>query len=335
MRIFTRNVIVFGLVVALISVGTVGFHVIEGWSWFQAFYGTLMTISTIGAEPENELSPQGRLFNVVLIFFGIGVVGFAIGTLTHTVIQSELGSFFGRRRMEKEISRLRDHFIICGAGRVGRRVAQEIAARNLPLVIVEQDPAQAKWAQELAYPVIFADATDEAVLRQARIEHARGLASAVTSDAQNVYIVLTARGMAPNLPIIARASEEAAEPKLLKAGANTVISPYSYAGVRIARMLTRPHVQRFIDLALSSLADEDLDLNIEEVRVSDSSKLVGASLRDADIRHRLGLIVLAVRREGGHLKFNPGPDQTIAAGDYLIVIGDSQQLKGLETLAGV
>jgi voltage-gated potassium channel len=316
-------------------VGTVGFHVIERWSWFKAFYGTLMTVSTIGAEPENQLSHAGRVFNVALIFLGLGVVGFAIGTLTHAVIQFELGEIFGRRRMEKEIARLRDHFIICGAGRVGRRVALEVAARGLPLVIVEQNPAKAQWAQENRFPVIVGDATSEAILRQARIEFARGLASAVTSDAQNVYIVLTARGMAPRLPIVARASEEAAESKLLKAGASTVISPYHYAGQRMARVLTRPNVQQFIDLALSSLSDGDLDLQIEEMRVSERSELAGSNLAQAEVHHRLGVIVLAIRHADGHLDFNPRPDQAIAPGDFLIAMGDSQKLKELELLAGV
>jgi voltage-gated potassium channel len=148
MRIFNRATLVFTLVLGLLVVGTVGFHVIEGWPWFQSFYGTLMTVSTIGSDPEERLSHNGRVFNVVLIFLGVGAVGFSIGTLTHAVIESELGLFFGRRRMEKEISKLRDHFIICGAGRVGRKVAAEIAARNLPFVIVEHDQAKAQWAQE-------------------------------------------------------------------------------------------------------------------------------------------------------------------------------------------
>lgn len=326
---------VVAAVLALILLGTVGFHLIEGWPWFTALYGTLMTVSTIGAEPENQLSHTGRVFNIVLIVLGAGVVSFAVATLTRAVIEFELGTFFGRRRMEKEIAKLRDHFIICGAGRVGRRVAQEVSARNLPLVIVERESPKARWAEEQNLPVIIGDATSEAVLRQARIEQARGLASAVTSDAQNVYIVLTARGMAPGLPIIARASEEDAESKLLKAGATTVISPYSYAGQRMARMLTRPNVQRFIDLALSSLSDGDLDLQIEEVRINEASKLSGVSLSEADIRHRLGVIVLAIRRQNGHLDFNPQSDQRIAAGDYLIAMGDSQNLKDLETLAGV
>ncbi len=330
-----RAAAVFFLVLSLLAVGTVGFHVIEGWPYFKALYATLMTVSTIGAEPENQLSETGQLFNVVLIFLGVCVVGFTMATLTHAVIESELGLFFGRRRMEKEISRLKNHIIICGAGRVGRRVANEVTAREIPLVVVEQDPSKAQWAQEQALPVIIGDATSEAVLRRARIEHARGLASAVTSDAQNVYIILTARGMAPELPIIARASEDDAEAKMLRAGATTVISPYSYAGHRMAQTLMRPHVQRFLDLALSSLSDGDLDLQIEEIRITEDSELAGSNLRQADMRNRFGVIILAIRGKDGLLRFNPRPDHTISPGDFLIAMGDSRELKKLESMAGI
>lgn len=335
LRPLRRAAIVLALIATLLAVGTLGFRLIEHWPWFQCLYCTLMTVSTIGGEPVNQLSHAGQVFNIVLIFLGLGVVGFAIGTFTRAVIEFELGAFFGRRRMEKSLSSLRDHFIICGAGRVGRRLAVEVAARNLPLLIIESDPVRAQWAQQQNFPVIIGDASNEAVLRHARIEFARGLASAVTSDAQNVYIVLTARGMAPNLAIVARASEEDAEAKLLRAGATTVISPYSYAGQRMARVLTRPNVQRFIDLALSSLNDGGLDLQIEEVQVADDSRLSGACLGEADIRKRLGIIILAIRRKGGRLDFNPGPDDTISSGDYLIAMGDSQKLKELEGLAGI
>ncbi len=334
-RIISRPVAGLFLIFLLIAIGTVGFHLIEGWPWFQALYATLMTVSTIGAEPVNQLSHHGRMFNVVIIFLGVGTVGFAVATLTQAVIESELGTFFGQRRMEKEIAKLKDHIIICGAGRVGRRVAAEVAARNIPVVIIEQDPSKAKWAQERNFPVMIGDATSEPVLQQARIEYARGLAAAVTSDAQNVYIVLTAHGMAPNLPIVARASEEAAESKLIKAGATAVLSPYSYAGQRMARMLTRPNVQRFLDVALSSLSDGDLDLQIEEVRVAEKSQLIGSSLSDSGLRKRLGVIILAIRRTDGHLDFNPGPSQTVSPGDCLIAMGDSLKLKELESLAGV
>jgi voltage-gated potassium channel len=329
-----RSVAIISLLVfVLIGIGTVGFHVIEGWPWFDSFYGTLMTVSTIGADPVNKLSHSGRVFNVGLIVLGVGVVGFAIGSFTQAVIHLELGALVGRRRMEKEISKLRDHFIICGAGRVGRRVATEVAARNLPLLLIEQEPTRAQWAHEKNFPVIIGDATDEAILREARIGFAKGLASAVTSDAQNIYIILTARGLAPNLPIVARASEESAESKLLKAGATTVISPYTFAGQRIARFLISPNIQHFIDLASSPLSGGKLDLRMEEVCVSNQSSLAGARLGEADIRHRLGVIILAIRRDRGEVDFNPTPDRRISAGDYLIAMGDSQKLKELEILA--
>ena len=333
MKLLNRTTLIVGMLLALLAVGTVGFRLIEGWPWFPSFYTTLMTISTIGAEPENQLSYNGRVFNVVLIFLGLGVVSFAVGSLTRAVIEMELGVFFGRRRMEKEIARMKGHIIICGAGRVGRRIAGEVAARGLPLVVIEREGDRARWAQQKNYPIVMGDASSEAVLREARIETAAGLASAVTSDAQNVYIVLTARGIAPAIPIIARASEEDAESKLLRAGATAVISPYTYAGQRMAGMLTRPNVQNFIDLALSSLDDGGLDLQIEEIRVGDGSKLLGASLAENDIGRRLGVIVLAIRRKTGKLHFNPGADHTISPGDCLIAMGDSSKLKELELLA--
>jgi voltage-gated potassium channel len=281
------------------------------------------------------LSQPGRIFNVGLIVLGVALVGFAIGTFTQAMIQFELDTFVGRRRMEKEISKMRDHIIICGTGRVGRRVAIELSERNLSILLVDKEPARAQWAQERGFPVIIGDASDESVLREARIGFAKGLASAVNSDANNIYIVLTARGLAPSIPIVARASDDSAETKLLKAGATTVISPYAYAGQRIARLLTKPNVQHFIDLASSSLGGGKLNLQIEEMHVSNQSKLTGMTLGDADIRHRLGVIILAIRREGGELEFNPPSHRKIVAGDYLISMGDSNKLKALENLAAV
>lgn len=327
------TIIILILVALLIGGGTAGFHLVERWTWFKSFYATLMTLSTIGAGPENELSSHGEILNIGLILLGVALVGFAIGSLTKAVIEFELGSFFGRRRMEKELSTLKKHFIICGVGRVGRRVAAEVAARRQPLVIIERDPARAVWAQDRGFPVIIGDASSEAILRKARIESAQAVAAAVTSDAQNVYIALTARGIAPNVLIVARASEEDAESKLLRAGATTVVSPYSYAGQRMARVMTRPYVQRFIDMALSSLSETNLE--IEEVRISDPSALAGQSLESANIRDRFSVIVLAIRRENGQLDFNPPPSSMLSAGDCLIVMGNLQDLKELESLAGV
>jgi voltage-gated potassium channel len=334
-RRLPRALLVVGLVAGLITFGTVGFHIVQGWPWFRSFYCTLMSISTVGAEPENQLSKAGREFNVVILFLGLGVMGFAITSFATWVVEIELSRRYGLRRMEKEISQLSNHFIVCGLGRVGRRVAIEITERGIPLVAIEKDPARAEWALAQKIPVIVGDAASEAILKQARIEFARGLASAVTLDAQNVYITLTARGMVPDLPIVARASEEDAESKLLRAGATTVISPYAYAGQRIARMLIRPHVQRFIDLALSAATDEGLNLQIEEIRITDSSKLAGISLREAALREHFSVLVLAIRRASGSLEFNPPPECKVNTGDFLIVMGDAQELKELEKAAVV
>ncbi|MGO9269095.1 MAG: potassium channel family protein [Terriglobia bacterium] len=331
MKTTNRIAIAIVLLFMLVGVGTAGFHLIEGWPWFKCLYGTLMTVSTIGAEPENQLSDRGRVFNVVVMVLGLGLVGFTIGSFTHAVIQFELGSVFGRRRMEKEIVKLTGHFIICGAGRVGRRVATEIAARKIPLVLIEKDLERAQWAQQNNLPFIIGDASSESVLRQAHIERARGLATAVASDAENVYVVLTARGLAPDLQIVARASEEEAQSKMTKAGATVVVSPYSYAGQRIARVLTRPHVQRFIDLAFAPLNEGGLDLQIEEVFVAEKSKLENLSL--AHLRVGFGIIVLAVRRKAGRLDFNPEPEETVSAGDFVVAMGDSRKIREFAGLA--
>ncbi len=328
-----RVFLVAGLMLTLIAAGTVGFHLIEGWQWFQAFYGTLMTISTIGAEPENQLSRGGRIFNAFLILAGLTVVGFTIGSFTHAVIQSELGSFFGRRKMKGEIAKLKDHFIICGVGRVGRRIAVELSIRKLPFVVIEKDPAKAAWAQDQGFLTVIGDATSEPVLTEVRIESAKGLASVVGSDAQNVYIVLTARGMAPTLPIVTRASEETAESKLVKAGASNVISPYASTGQRLARLLTRPKIQRFVEQTFATLIDESLDLQIGEVTINSGSLLVGTKLAETESRFQLGVTILAVRWKGGELKFHPKSSEIISTGDVLVALGTSAELAGLEKLA--
>ncbi len=206
-QFLNRATMIVIMVGGLLATGTLGFRYSEGWPWFKALYGTLMTVSTIGAEPENELTQEGQIFNIVLIVLGVGVVFISIGMMTKAVIEFELGEFFGRRRMEKEITKMKNHFIICGAGRVGRRIAMEILGRNESVLIIEKEAARARWVQDHDIPVIMGDASSEEVLREAHIESAQGLASALTSDAQNVYVVLTARGLAPDLLIIARAAE--------------------------------------------------------------------------------------------------------------------------------
>jgi len=232
--------------------------------------------------------------------------------------------------MQREIGRLKDHYIICGAGRVGRSVAREFVRRPAPFVILEADEAKAQKYNDENWLTIIGDATKEAVLRQARITEARGLVAATTTDAINTYIVLTARTMNPKLKIIARASEEDAEKHLHTAGADTVISPYHFAGHRIAQAFLRPHVLDFIDNATVNLG---LDLEIAEVPVAAESSFVGQTLAASRIRHDMGVIVLAIKR-GQEMHMSPARDDVMRAGDFLIAMGDPAGLRKLEQAAG-
>jgi voltage-gated potassium channel len=315
----------------VIAAGTLGFHLIEGWSWFDGFYMTLTTMTTIGYGEIHPLSHTGRIFNSFLIVASVLAAGFTIGTLTHSLLEFEFGKAFGRRRMERELAKLSNHYIVCGAGRVGRTVARALREREQNCVIIEKDAVRARWAEEEKIPVIVGNASREENLAKAHIERAAGLVAAVSSDPENLYIVLTARGMKPDLKIIARASEEEATSKLLRAGASQVLSPYFFIGNRIAQLLLRPNVLDFIDTAIGT---ERLDIEIGEVRVSDGSELAGKSFADSAIREQAGVIVLAVKNTAGAMTFNPPPSAQIRPGDCLIVIGDDAQLKKLEALAG-
>jgi voltage-gated potassium channel len=312
----------------LFLVGTVGFHVIEGWGWFDAFYMVLITVTTIGYSETHPLSQAGRIFNVAIIIGGVGLLFLSIGALAQLLLEFELLNVFGRRRMERKIERLHDHYIICGAGRVGRSTARELAQRPAPFVIIET--AQAKLGNMPEdWLALIGDATQETTLRRARVEQARGLVAATTTDATNLYIVMTARGLNSKLKIIARASEEDAEKHLKTAGADAVISPYHFAGHRIAQSFLRPNVLDFLDSATVRIG---VDLEIAEVQIDANSRYVGQSFRESKLRSDFGLIVLAVKRNGD-MQFNPGPDDRINAGDYLIAIGESAGLRKLEEAA--
>jgi voltage-gated potassium channel len=312
----------------LVGIGTVGFHFIEGWPWFDGFYMVITTFTTIGYQEVHPLSRSGRIFNVILIIAGVSLVFLSIGFLTQALLEFELLSFFGRRKMEREIARLSDHYIICGAGRVGRSAARELARKPVPFVIVEQNEDKAtRYGSE--WLVFIGDATQEQTLREVHLERARGLVAATTTDAANLYIVLTARGLNPKLQIIARASEEDAEKHLLKAGANAVVSPYLFAGQRIAQSFLRPHVVHFLDTATTHLG---MDLEIGEILVDPRSALAGMTIEASRIRQDCGAIILAIKRELG-MKFNPASDDQIRAGDYLIAMGEPSQLRNLEQMA--
>lgn len=326
-----RNLRLIAAALAVLTlVGMAGFHFIEGWSWFDGFYMVVTTLTTIGYQEVHPLSHAGRVFNVVLIMVGVSLVFLGIGSLTQALLEFELRSFFGRRKMERQIDRLTDHYIICGAGRVGRSAARELARRPASFVIIEQSEGKAaRYSGE--WLIVVGDATQEQTLRDVHIERARGLVAATTTDATNLYIVLTARGLNPQLRIIARASEDDAEKHLLTAGADSVVSPYHFAGQRIAQSFLRPHVVTFLDTATTHLG---MDLEIGEIAVPPGSTFSGKTIETSRIRQERGVIILAIKRGQG-MRFNPAPEDRIETGDCLIAMGEPSQLRQLEQMAAV
>ena len=314
----------------VVLAGTLGFHVIEGWSWFDGFYMTLTTMTTIGYGEVHSLSHWGRVFNSFLIVAAVIASVFTLGAFSQALLEFEFGKAFGRRRMERELAKLSDHYIVCGAGRVGRTVTRELRARGQTCVVIERDPVRARWAENEKIPVIIGNASSEENLQKARIDTAKGFVAAVSSDAENLYIVLTARGFRTDLKIIARASEEEATSKLLRAGASQVLSPYYFVGHRIVQLLLHPNVLDFIDTAFGT---ERLDIAVGEVKIPARSNLVGKKLSDSGIRQQADVIVLAVKGADGKMIFNPPPEAVIRADDCLIVIGGNEHLTRLQALA--
>lgn len=325
-----RLFLALAAMIVLVFAGTAGFHYIEGWAWFDGFYMTLTTMATVGYGEIHPLSHTGRIFNSGLIVASVMGAGFTIATFSQALLEFEFGKVFGKRRMEREIAKLSGHYIVCGAGRVGRTVARELRERGKDCVVIEKDPVRARWAEEEKIPVIVGNASSEEILAKAKIDRASGFVAAVSSDAENLYIILTARGFRSDLQIIARASEEEATRKLLRAGATQVLSPYFFVGRRIAQLFLRPNVLDFIDTAFGT---ERLDIEIGEVKIPEHSVLAGKKLADSMIRREAGVIVLAVKNAQGKMTFNPSEESVIRAGDCLIVIGGDDRLKKLEALA--
>jgi len=324
-----RNVIwVSSALLILTVVGTIGIHVIEGWSLFDSFYMVVTTFTTIGYGEIHPLSHPGRIFNVGLIAVGVVLFALLFGTLTQLLLEFELLQFFGRRKMERQIARLKGHYIICGAGRVGRSTARELAAQSVPFAIVDENPSKGDLLEK-DWLFMAGDATHEKTLQLAEIHHAAGLVAAITSDAGNIFIVLTARSLNPKLKIIARASEEEAARHLKKAGADIVVSPYLSAGQRIAQGLLRPNVLDFLDLTAGA-RDQQLSMIIEEIKVDPNSPLAGTTIGASGIHRDFGVIILAIKHPDGKSRFNPRAQDQISAGDYLIAMGDPQSMANLQ-----
>lgn len=328
-RLKRRLLYILVAIVALLAAGTIGFVVIEDYEPFDAFYMTLTTVATVGYREVQELHGAGRVFNSFLIVFGVTTMFLAIGVITQSAIEMELGEFFGRRRMKRMIDNLENHYIVCGFGRVGRSAASELKQAGVPLVVVDRSPEKYERAQRAGYLAVHADSTKDEALIEAGIKRAKGLVAALATDSDNVFLILSAKTLNPMVSVAARVGDEEAEQKLRLAGADAVFAPYIHAGHQLALSLLRPHVVQFLDSATKSVG---LDVGFEQLRVSEGSEMASKSLRQLQIRRDLGVIVLAIRKNDGRMQFNPPADAVLEAGDFVIVMGETANLRKLETL---
>ncbi len=316
-------VLLFG---ATLLGGTAGYTLLEGWGPWDAFYMTAITVSTVGYREVHPLSRAGEAFTVGLIVCGIGTVFYTVTLLMHAIVDGGLRRSIDERRQKRMLEALQDHFIVCGYGRIGSLIAEELHKQGVPFVVVERDPERVRTVTERGWVALAADASHEDVLVRVGVHRARGLIAAVGTDAENVYAVLTARVVRPDIFIIARVESDDAEPKLRRAGADRVVSPYHIGASHMAQSALRPTVVDFLQLATSS---GYLDLSMEQVRIQEGSNLVGQTIVDAGIQQTFGVIIVAIRRADRTMEFNPSPDATIQAGDEMVVLGRPESVKAL------
>lgn len=324
-----RMILALVLIGFIVSFGTIGYMVIEGWNFLDSLYMTVTTLTTVGYREIRELSTVGRWFTIILIIVGVGTMLYVLSIGAKFLIEGEIQELVGRRRLEKKIRELKGHYIICGYGRMGRIIARELKSEKVKFVVIEKTPVLLENDEAF---VIEGDATQDKVLKEVGIEKAKGLISVLPTDSENLYVVLSAKGLNPNLFIVARAGEEGAEQKLLRAGADRVISPYHIGGLRIAHTVIKPAVVDFIELATKS---GNIDLQMEEISIPEGSGLTGRTLDQCGIGRDLGVIIVAIKKPSGDMQFNPTFRTIVEPGDTLIALGEVSRLKALDEMVAV
>ena len=329
MRSEKHLIISFVLTLLIVGFGTAGYMVIEGWEIIDAFYMTIITMGTVGYDEVHEISETGRLFTVLLIFFGVGYFVYLAGVVVQFMVEGRMRTILGRRRLDKKIDRLKNHYIVCGYGRIGRVLCKNLQRKPLDLVVIEKDRELIPVMDEDKVLYVCGDVSDEANLIKAGIKRAKGLVAVLATDADNVFLVLTARQLNPDIHIVARACHAGSKSKLQAAGANNVESPYEMGGESIAQRILRPTVTNFLDLAF---AHKRKDIQMEEIPVSPSSVLTNVMLKDSGIRQRFNLIIIAIKKSDDSMLFNPSFETLIKAGDTVIAVGEEANLKKLEKI---
>jgi voltage-gated potassium channel len=320
-------IITVGLLFLMIVMGTAGYMIVEGWNLMDSLYMTIITVATVGYGEIHQVSQAGRLYTMALIVVGVGFFIYAAGKVIQFMVEGQIRALFGRRRLDRKIKHLKNHYLVCGYGRIGRVLCQRLSRKPLDLVVIEKDPALTPLLEEDRFLYVIGDATEEMVLQQAGIERATGLIAVLATDADNVFLVLTARQLSPKLHITARAGEEASKAKLWAAGANSVESPYEMGATSMAQRIIRPTVTNFLELAL---AQSRQDIQMEEIPVNEHSYLKDVVLKDSGIRQKYNLILIAIKKPDGSMLFNPSFETRIQAGDTVIAVGEPANLQRLE-----
>lgn len=333
-RVLRKRLITAGIaIITIFIVGILGYHIIEGWDFLDSLWMTVITLATIGYGEIHPLSVSGRVFTIFLILSGLGIMGYGFSIVAAFIVEGELARLIGKRRMEKEIQKLSNHYIVCGAGETGRCIIEEFVKTKTPLVVIENDEARLDMLRNYeVVPYIAGDATKDASLISAGIHRAKGLVSTLHSDRDNVFVVLTARSLNANLRIVSSVIEPESERKLLVAGADSVVSPNSIGGMRMASIMIRPTVVGFLD---KMLREQSVTIRLEEIGLLDNSPIIGKSIRHSDIRRQTGLNVMAIKRQANdQYILNPQSDTIFESQDVLIVMGNIEQIVKLRKLVG-
>jgi voltage-gated potassium channel len=325
--------IVVLVIVTIFATGTAGFHLIEKFSLLDSFYMTVITIATVGFGEIHPLSDTGKIFTSLLILFGVSTVAYGYSIITSIVVEGELRQVWTLKRRGKMIQKLHNHYIVCGYGRMGSYICKKLKDQKIPFVVIEKDPAMEPRLEAEGFLCLIDDSSREETLIAAGIARAKGLVSVVSSDADNVFIVLTARQLHPDIYIISRAAEETSEIKMVKAGANRVISPYKIGGERMSLAILKPSVLDFIEITTGGRENKESQLKMEEILILEASTLCGKTILDSKIRENTESIIIAIKKTNGQMEFNPKSKYKIESGDIFIALGSSEHLSRLEDLA--
>ncbi len=329
----TKHLILSLLLTLFIGIaGTTGYMMIEGWDLLDSMYMTIITLATVGYGEVHSVSRAGRIFTMLLIFFGVGFCLYVAGAMVQFMVEGRIRAILGRRRLDKKIGRLKNHHIVCGYGRIGRVLCKNLyGKKEFDLVVLESNKDLIPVMEDDGVLYLHGDAVNEENLIKAGIKSAKGLVAVLATDAENVFLVLTARQLNPHLHITARASRSDTKSKFLAAGADNVVSPYDIGAISMAQRILKPTITSFLDLAF---AEQNKDIKMEEIPVSASSSLINIMLKDSGIRQKFNLIIIAIKKPDGSMLFNPSFETKIEAGDTVIAVGEDLNLQQLEKILG-